>query len=206
MDRRDSSSDTDRLARKAPAATGVERGEEGPERRPDAQAAALDALIPLVYQELRRTAHRELARRRPGETLDTSALVHEAYIKLARPGPVSWNDTPHFFAVAATAMRHIVIDYALKKKATKHGGDSVHLALDERLLMPDEQAEELLALDAALERLARLDARLSQVVECRYFGGLTVPETAAALGRSPRTVDRDWRKAKAWLFRELRGD
>jgi RNA polymerase sigma factor (TIGR02999 family) len=190
MDRRDSPSDTVRRS----------------DRQEERQGGALDDLIPLVYQELRRTAHRELARRRPGATLDTSALVHEAYIKLARPGHVAWSDTPHFFAVAATAMRHIIIDYALKKGAAKRGGGRANVPLDERLVMPEEQAEELLALDAALERLEQVDARLSRVVECRYFGGLTVPETAAALECSARTVDRDWRKAKAWLFRELSGD
>jgi RNA polymerase sigma factor (TIGR02999 family) len=185
MDRRDSPLDTGRV---------------------EGQADALDELVPLVYEELRRTAHRELARRRPGATLDTSALVHEAYIKLARPGPVAWSDRRHFFAIAATAMRHIIIDYALRKKTAKRGGGWGHATLDERLVMPDEQAEELIALDAALDRLSRIDARLGRVVECRYFGGLSVPETAAALGCSPRTIDRDWRKAKAWLFRELSGD
>lgn len=206
MDRRASPSDTGRSARSAPRVHGEQDGERGRDRPDEGQAVALDALVPLVYQELRRTAHRELARRRTGETLDTSALVHEAYIKLARPGPVSWNDTSHFFAVAATAMRHIIVDYALKQRTSKRGGGRRQVSLDERRVMPDEQTEDLLALDAALERLARFDARLSRVVECRYFGGLTVPETAAALGRSPRTIDRDWQKAKAWLFRELSGD
>jgi RNA polymerase sigma factor (TIGR02999 family) len=166
---------------------------------------ATKRLIPLVYEELRRTAHRELARHRPGDTLDTSALVHEAYLKLAGPDDRSWNDRAHFFAAAATAMRHIIVDHARRRRTEKHGGRLRRVSLDERRLMPDREAEELLALDEALERLAGLNARLSQVVECRFFAGLTVPETAAALGCSPRTVDRDWKKAKAWLYRELSG-
>jgi RNA polymerase sigma factor (TIGR02999 family) len=174
----------------------LERLREG---RPD----AMEALIPVVYEELRRTARRELARRRPGETLDTTSLVHEAYLKLAGPGDPSWNDRTHFFAVAATAMRQIIVDYARQRKTAKHGGALRRVHLDERRLVPDEQAAELLELDEALDRLAELNVRLSQVVECRFFGGLTVPETAAVLGRSPRTINRDWRKAKAWLYREL---
>ncbi|MGD8361664.1 MAG: ECF-type sigma factor [Gemmatimonadota bacterium] len=166
---------------------------------------ATKRLIPLVYEELRRTAHRELGRHRPGDTLDTSALVHEAYLKLAGPDDRSWNDRAHFFAVAATAMRQIIVDHARQRRTEKHGGRLHRVSLDERRLMPDREAEELLALDEALERLAGLNARLSQVVECRFFAGLTVPETAAALGCSPRTVDRDWKKAKAWLYRELSG-
>lgn len=172
----------------------------------DDQAAAMDELVPLVYDELRRTAHFQLACRRAGDTLDTSALVHEAYLKLARPGPVSWNDRAHFFAVAATAMRHIIIDYGLKQKTGKRGGGRPQVSLDEKRIMPEEQAEELLALDEALTRLAQINVRLSQVVECRFFGGLSVPETAAALGCSARTVNRDWQKAKAWLYRELSSD
>jgi RNA polymerase sigma factor (TIGR02999 family) len=170
----------------------------------EGQRAAMDELMPLVYDELRRTAKRQLARRRPGDTLDTSALVHEAYLKLAGSGRTAWNDRAHFFAVAATAMRHVIIDYALKKRAAKRGAGRRRVFLDEGRLMPEEQAEELVALHEALERLARLNVRLSRVVECRFFAGLSVPETAAALGYSPRTIDRDWQKAKAWLYRELR--
>jgi len=170
----------------------------------EGRPGAMEALIPMVYEELRRTARRELARRRPGDTLDTTALVHEAYLKLVGTGDPAWNDRTHFLAVAATAMRQIIVDHARRRKAARHGGGFHEVSLDERRLLPDEQAEDLLALDEALDQLAALNARLSQVVECRFFGGLTVPETAAVLGRSPRTVDRDWKKAKAWLYRELR--
>ncbi|MGD8321085.1 MAG: ECF-type sigma factor [Gemmatimonadota bacterium] len=172
-------------------------------RLKESRPAAMEALIPVVYEELRRTARRELARRRPGDTLDTTALVHEAYLKLAGTEDPSWNDRKHFFAVAATAMRHIIVDYARQRKTAKHGGALRRVSLDERRLLPDEQAAEILELDEALDRLAGLNVRLSQVVECRFFGGLTVPETAAVLGRSPRTINRDWEKAKAWLYREL---
>lgn len=170
----------------------------------EGRPGAMEALIPMVYEELRRTARRELARRRPGDTLDTTALVHEAYLKLVGTGDPAWNDRTHFLAVAATAMRQIIVDHARRRKTARHGGGFHEVSLDERRLLPDEQAEDLLALDEALDQLAALNARLSQVVECRFFGGLTVPETAAVLGRSPRTVDRDWKKAKAWLYRELR--
>jgi RNA polymerase sigma factor (TIGR02999 family) len=169
----------------------------------EGREVAMQRLIPLVYEELRRTARRELGRHRPGETLDTSALVHEAYLKLAGPENGSWNDRAHFFSVAATAMRQIIVDHARRKRTAKHGGRLQRVSLDERRLMPDREAEELVALDEALEKLAQLNVRLSRVVECRFFAGLTVPETAAALGCSPRTIDRDWKKAKAWLYREL---
>lgn len=172
-------------------------------RLKDGQPAAMEALIPVVYEELRRTARRELARRRPGDTLDTTALVHEAYLKLAGTEDPSWNDRKHFFAVAATAMRQIIVDYARRRKTAKHGGAFHRVSFDERRFVPDEQAAELLELDEALDRLAELNVHLCRVVECRFFGGLTVPETAAVLGRSPRTINRDWKKAKAWLYREL---
>lgn len=171
----------------------------------DGSSAAMEELIEAVYAELHRTARRELARRPAGDTLDTSALVHEAYLKIAGSGEASWNDRAHFFAVAATAMRHIIVDNARRRKSAKHGGAFDRVTLDERRLIPEERAEEILALDEALDRLAELNPRLSQVVDCRYFAGLTVPETAAAVGCSPRTVDRDWMKAKAWLYRELSG-
>jgi len=169
----------------------------------DGRSAAMEGLIQAVYEELRRTARRELARRRTGDTLDTSALVHESYLKLAASGHASWNDRAHFLAVAATAMRQIIVDHARRLGAAKHGGGLHRTTLDERRLLPEQQAEELVALDQALDRLAELNSRLSQVVDCRFFAGLTVPETAEALGCSPRTVDRDWKKAKAWLYREL---
>ena len=163
-----------------------------------------ELLLPRIYDQLHEIAHRELIRRRPGDTINTTALVNEAYIRLAGPGPTSWNDRAHFFAVASKAMRRILIDHARKRKTAKHGGGYHRIPLDEQRVSPTEQARELLDLDEALERLAALNPRLSQVVECRFFGGLTVPETAAALGCSARTVDRDWQKARAWLYRELR--
>jgi RNA polymerase sigma factor (TIGR02999 family) len=176
------------------------------ERLHDARPGAMEELIQAVYGELRRTARRELARRRPGgDTLNTSALVHEAYLKIAGSGRASWNDRAHFFAVAATAMRQIIVDDARRRSAAKHGGGLRRVTFHERRLMPEQQAEELVALDEALDRLGELNARLSQVVDCRFFAGLTVPETAAAMGCSARTVDRDWKKAKAWLYRELSG-
>jgi len=171
----------------------------------EGREAGTERLIPLIYEELRRTARRELRRHRPGDTLDTSALVHEAYLKLAAPDDRAWNDRAHFFAVAATAMRQIIVDQARRKRSAKHGGGLRKVSMDERRLIPEREADELVALDDALEKLAKLNLRLSRVVECRFFAGLTVPETAAALGCSPRTVDRDWKKAKAWLYRELSG-
>jgi RNA polymerase sigma factor (TIGR02999 family) len=172
----------------------------------EGRAGAMDRLVPLVYSELHAIAHRELMRRRPGDTLDTTALVHEAYVKLAGSKRPAWNDRVHFMAVCATAMRHIIVDYALKQQSRKRGGGLRRVSLDDSRLAPDEQAREILALNAALDRLAQLNERLSQVVECRFFGGLSVPETAEALKCSPRTVDRDWRKAKAWLYREIRDE
>lgn len=170
------------------------------------RAEAMHSLMPLVYSELREIAHRELMRRRPGDTLDTSALVHEAYVKLAGSKHPAWNDRGHFMAVCAMAMRHIIVDYALKYQSLKRGGRMRRVSLDDSTLVPDEQARDILLLHEALDRLARLNVRLSRVVECRFFGGLSVPETAEALGCSPRTVDRDWQKAKAWLYREIRND
>lgn len=167
---------------------------------------AMDRLMPLVYDELHRIAHRALTRRRPGDTLDTTALVHEAYLKLAGPQRPSWNDRGHLLAVCATAMRHIIVDYALKQKRLKRGGALRRVSFDDVRLMPEEQADELLALHDALDRLAALDPRLGRVVECRFFAGLSVPDTATALDCSPRTVDRDWQKAKAWLYREVSVD
>jgi RNA polymerase sigma factor (TIGR02999 family) len=175
------------------------------QRLRDGRSAAMEELIHAAYGELRRTARRELARRRPGDTLDTSALVHEAYLKIAASEGVSWNDRRHFFAVAATAMRQIIVDDARRRTTAKHGGGLRRVTLDERRLVPERDAAELVALDQALDRLAELNPRLSQVVSCRFFAGLTVSETATAMGFSPRTVDRDWEKAKAWLYRELSG-
>lgn len=165
---------------------------------------ALDDLMTRVYRELHRLAHRELARRGPGTTLATTGLVHEAYLRLVDQTRVDVEDRAHFLAVAATTMRHIVIDYARRRTAKKRGGGWHRASLDPgNLPASDERLEELVELDDALRRLERFDERLHRVVECRYFGGMTVRETAFALDLAPRTVDRAWKKAKAWLYREL---
>jgi RNA polymerase sigma factor (TIGR02999 family) len=164
---------------------------------------ALDRLVPRVYDELHRIAHRELARRGAGRTLRTTGLVHEAYLKLVDGSRVEVDDRAHFLALAATAMRHIIIDHARKVQAHKRGGDWRRISLDDALPVSEDRLEEMIELDEALKRLERFDERLCKVVECRFFGGLTVEETAAALGVSPRTVDRSWEKAKAWLYREI---
>jgi RNA polymerase sigma factor (TIGR02999 family) len=164
---------------------------------------AVDRLLPLVYDELRTVAHRLLQRENTGHTLTTTALVHESYLRLVDQRRVEWTDRAHFFAVAAMAMRRILVDYARKQRATKRGAGQPALPLDDAVALADERAEELLALNEALTRLARLDGRLARVVECRFFGGLTTEETAAALAVTARTVERDWAKARSWLYQEL---
>jgi RNA polymerase sigma factor (TIGR02999 family) len=177
-------------------------------------------LFPLVYGELRRVAHRQLGAEPAGHTLSTTAVVHEAYLKLAGQPRAQWRDRGQFFAVAAVAMRRILVDYARRHRAARRGGGRQPLALDaldvdtavagqpgaEVQVAATERAETLIALDEALERLAGLNERLSRVVECRFFAGLTEEETAAALAVTARTVRRDWVKAKAWLYEELRHD
>ncbi|HEX6070557.1 MAG TPA: sigma-70 family RNA polymerase sigma factor [Longimicrobiaceae bacterium] len=170
--------------------------------RPD-DPGAVDRLLPVVYEELRRIAHRQLLSERSDHTLNTTGLVHEAYLRLAAPRGIEWSDRSHFFAVASRAMRRVLIDHARRYHASKRGGTRVRIPLDDANLAVEERAEGLLALDEALERLARLDPRQSRVVECRFFGGMTEEETAAALGVTPRTVRRDWVKAKGWLYQEL---
>lgn len=167
--------------------------------------AAFDQLMPLVYAELRHIARRQLHRLRPSETLGTTGLVNEAYLKLVDQRRVLLNDRNHFFAIAARAMRQILVDSALRKQAEKRGGGRAPLELDEGLVAGPEPEARLLELDRALERLEELDPRLPQVVECRFFGGLTEEETASALGISVRTVQRDWKRARAWLHEELEG-
>jgi RNA polymerase sigma factor (TIGR02999 family) len=165
---------------------------------------ALNRLFPVVYAELRALAHRQLARFRPGDTLQTTALVHEAYLKLvgtARPG---WNDRRHFFAVASRAMRQISVDYARTQSAQKRGGDAPALTLDEQHLPIVDRAHELVRLDQALTELESLSERPARVVELRFFGGLSVEETAAVMELSERTVKREWQKARAFLFDALR--
>lgn len=164
---------------------------------------AMGELFPLVYEELRRIAHRLLGRGRDGDTLVTTALVHEAYLKLVDQSRASWNDRTHFLAVAATAMRQIVIDHARYHAASKRGHGRRRVSFDDTVLSVEDQAEALIALDDALIRLARLDQRLSRVVECRFFGGMSDEETAAALGITVRTLRRDWVKAKGLLYEEM---
>lgn len=164
---------------------------------------ALNQLFPIVYAELRRLAHRQLARIRPGDTLQTTALVHEAYLKLLGTARPEWNDRRHFFAVASRAMRQISVDYARTRAAQKRGGDVSALTLDEQLLSIPERAYELVLLDDALTELESLSERPARVVELRFFGGLSVEETAAVMDVSERTVKREWQKARAFLFDAL---
>lgn len=162
----------------------------------------MDRLFPVVYEELRRIAHYHLAGERPGHTLGTTGLVHESYLKLVDQTRVQWRDRGHFFRVASWAMRRILVDYARTAQALRRGGGQRPVTLDEEQAGA-ERGVALVALDEALHRLAAVDKRLSQVVECRYFGGLTEEETAVALGVSARTVERDWIKARSWLRLEL---
>jgi RNA polymerase sigma factor (TIGR02999 family) len=165
--------------------------------------AAADSLFPLLYEELRRIAHRQLAIERAGHTLSTTALVHEAYVKLADQTRAHFASRAHFLAVAAQAMRRILVTHARKVRTEKRGGAWHRLDLDQVDIPVEERAEALVVLDGALDRLSALNPRLSQVVECRFFGGMTEEETASALGVTERTVRRDWVKAKGWLLSDL---
>ena len=167
---------------------------------------AFDRLFPLVYDELRRIAARQLGREQQGHTLDTTALVHEAYFRLVDQTRVAWADRSHFFAVAAQAMHRVLVDYARQYQAEKRGRAPERVPLGDDMLLVEDRADTLLAIDDALRELARLDERLSRVVECRFFGGLTEEETAQALGVTARTVRRDWTKARGWLHHALNGD
>ena len=169
----------------------------------EGDAAAFEQLVPLVYEDLRAIAHVQLSRLRPGKTLNTTALVHEAYLKLVDQTRVEINDRAHFFAIAARAMRHIIIDYARSRAAVKRGGGVIPVPLDSVQIAILEQVDGLLAIDEALDKLSRLNDRLTRVFECRFFAGLTEEETAEALTLSLRTVQRDWMKGKAWLRHEL---
>ena len=172
--------------------------------------AALDQLTPMVYDELRRIAHRYVRRERGGHTLATTALVNEAYVRLAGFQKVTWQNRSHFFAVSAQVMRHVLIDHARRYQYAKRGGDLQRVSFDkvenQSALMAPERVAELLALDEALEEFSKLDPRKSQVVELRYFGGLSLEETAEVLQVSMMTVRRDWRAAKAWLFRRMKAE
>ena len=171
---------------------------------------AMDRLAPLVYEQLKRIAHRQLRAEPFGHTLSTTALVHEAYLRLVDQTRADWQDRGHFYAVASGAMRRILVDYARRYRAARRGGDDGAPArpvpLDDADIPVAERAEELVALDEALDRLGRLDERQARVVECRFFGGLSEEETGSALGISQRTVAREWVTAKGWLYQELRRD
>ena len=164
---------------------------------------ALDQLIPLVYNELRAIAHRQLALRARGSTLSTTALVHETYLKLVDQSRADWRDRAHFLAVASIAMRHVLVDRAKARATLKRGGERRRITLDDSHIAVDDQPDALLQLDGAMNRLAELQPRLARVVECRFFGGLTEDEIAEALGVTVRTVQRDLAKARMLLQREL---
>lgn len=172
----------------------------------DGDPEAADRLWSAVYDELRRMAHQKLRHERQGHTLSTTALVHEAYLKLVDQTRIEWEDRLHFFAMSSRIMRNILIDYARRRNAQKRGGDAPHVQFDEAFISADTSAQVFLALDEALKRLAKVDERLGRVVEYRFFGGMREKEIAELLGVSKRTVRRDWRKAKGWLARALSED
>ncbi len=165
--------------------------------------AVLDRLLPAVYDELRELAHRQLRREREGHTLSTTAVVHEAYLKLAGAQQLTWRDRAHFFGVCSQAMRRVLVNYAEMKGAQKRGAGAPHVPFDDIVKAADTRPDDLVAVHQALERLERLSPRQTRVVECRVFGGMGVRETAEALSVSPATVKRDWTLARAWLTREL---
>lgn len=168
------------------------------------EPSAAEALLPLVYDELRRLAARRLHQEREGQTLQATALVHEVYLRLVGPdGDRPWDGRGHFFAAAAEAMRRILIERARRKRTLKRGGSLIRHDLETGQLATPEVPEELLALDEALDRLAALKPRVAELVKLRYFAGLSIPEAAAVLGISPRTADSDWAYARAWLLAEL---
>jgi len=169
----------------------------------DDDRQSLDSLLPIVYQELRRLAASYLRRERPGQTLQPTALVHEAYLRLMKDRPDRWQNRAHFCAIAAHSMRQILIEKARARDAQKRGGGGPRITLDEALVGGGEMSIDFVALDEALERLAAIDAEQARLVELRFFGGLTVEETAETLGISPATVKRHWTVARAWLAREL---
>lgn len=167
---------------------------------------AREQLMPLVYEELHRLAHRYMKRESPGHTLQTSALVNEAFVRLIDQKNVQWQSRAHFFGIAAQMMRRILVDYARSRNYAKRGGGARQVSLDEGLIVSDERSAEVVNVHEALERLAEFDGRKSQIVELRFFGGLSIEETAEVLAVSPGTVMRDWTLAKAWLRREMTSD
>ncbi|HEY7786431.1 MAG TPA: sigma-70 family RNA polymerase sigma factor [Pyrinomonadaceae bacterium] len=169
-------------------------------------SAAVDELLPLIYGELRSLAANYLRRERPDHTLQPTALVHEAYLRLVDQTQVNWQNRAHFFGVAAQMMRRILVDHARAHKANKRGSDYQKVPLDEKIDKADERSTELIALDDALTELATVDDLKSRIIELRYFGGLTVEETAQVLGVTPVTVNRHWRMAKAWLYGKMQNE
>jgi len=165
--------------------------------------AALDKLMPLVYEELRRLAHHHMGREHPGHSLQTTAIVNEAYLQLIDQRNVQWQNRAHFFGIAAHLMRRFLAGYARSRHCAKRGGGARQVSLDEAMIVSEERAADMVALDDALNSLAQIDERKSQIVEMRFFGGLSIEETAEVLGVSPGTVMRDWTLAKAWLRREI---
>lgn len=181
------------------------------EKARNGNRAALDDLFPLVYDELRQRAHRQRQQWHGDYTLNTTALVHEAYLKLIDQDHIEWKNRVHFFLIAAKAMRHILLDYAKRRRRKKRGGDRQKVSFEalqeagqEALVLTEERAEALLALEEALQRLEMISERESRIVECRFFGGMTIKETAEALGISPATVTRDWALAQAWLYKAMK--
>lgn len=174
------------------------------EQARDGDEAALDKLFEAVYRQLRAIAHNRRERWYLDDTLNTTALVHEAYLKLVRQENIHWRDRSHFFAAASRAMRHILINYAEKRRAAKRGGAQQPVSLEDNPIADDDTASELIALDQALKNLEQLEPRQARVVECRFFAGLPVPETAEVVGISEATVKRDWALARAYLRREIK--
>ncbi len=181
----------------------ADAGHRNPAPAPQPADGGLDDVFPAVYEELRRVAHRHLRGERTEHTLDTTALVHEAYLELARVDHIQWPGRAYVLASASRAMRRILIDYAIARRAEKRGGGQPVEPLDDAVAMAISRGDDLLALDEALDRLTLVNARYGRVVECRFFGGMSVEETAEAMDTSPATVKRDWTMARAWLNREL---
>jgi RNA polymerase sigma factor (TIGR02999 family) len=162
--------------------------------------AALDTLVPLVHEELHRLAHRYMGGERPGHTIQTTALINEAYLRLTDYKKMRWQNRAHFFAIAAQVMRRVLVDYARRRHYAKRGGGAFQVSLDEAMVLSADTSAELIAIEEALNDLAAFDPRKSQIVELRFFGGLTPEETAEVLEISPTTVKREWQRAKAWLY------
>jgi RNA polymerase sigma factor (TIGR02999 family) len=167
--------------------------------------AAVDRLFPILYQELKSIARRQRRRERPDHTLNTTDLVHEAYVKLLGLDRITWQNRAHFLAVAAQAIRRVLVDYAVRSKAQKRGGPRQRVPLDDAMLSEERPVDQLIAIGDQLSRLEELNPRLARVVECRFFSGMSIEETACALHSSPATIKRDWGLARAWLHRELGG-